>query len=409
MRNYQKTIENAMNWINSQMLTFDQGYYGIYERIRIDKHIRTNWSRPDCNAEYLRVLANHQELTGECKYTSLEEKLLSWLERIQQEEEETIWRGSFPFYVIDGYIREEKVGNTIYQNDNGKILISMCCLYKQRGDKRYLTIAEKLAAYWMNIQQEDGTYGVRDGRTVVECRKGPCFVQWLTIGYYYMYEILQKEMYLKAAEKGMEYLMGMILPDGRVRTSYEIIKFEDWRPVSSETGIMLYVLSVAWRITNNECYKSQLDKVGNYFLNLQTENGAIKNCNQSCQGVSLQNDENLCDFVYTVGFALQALLEAYESTGEIKYYTAAVKLADYLVDSQCEGESPLWDGGWRGSRNIHTGKWSGRANQNNPIDEGGMYSVYTGWCCTNIMLGMQKLTKIERTRKVDHEMDTQTA
>ena len=398
MKDYQKVIEKALNWINGQMLTFDQGYYGIYERIRIDQHIRTNWSRPDCNSEYLRVLVNQRERTGKSDGLDLEEKILRWLERTQKVDENSVWEGSFPFFVIDGYIRDEELGNTVYQNDNGKILVSMCRIYEETGEKRCLKIAEKLANFWLKRQLEDGTFGIIDGRTTMQCRKGPCFVQWLAIGYYLLYTITEKATYLQAAEKGMEYLMELILPDGRVKTSYEMIQMEDWRPVSSETAIMLYTLSIALQITKKKVYREELEKVGTYVLRLQTENGAIRNCIHESEKVSLQNNTNLCDFVYTAGFALQAFLEAYKATKEQKYYTAAEKLADYLADSQCSGESPLWDGGWRGSRDIVTGKWSGRANQNNLIDEGGMYSVYTGWCCTNIILGMQELLRLKENR-----------
>ena len=90
------------------------------------------------------------------------------------------------------------------------------------------------------------------------------------------------------------------------------------------------------------------------------------------------------------------LNEAYSLTGDIKYLDGAVGLADFLVSVQCDGESPLWDGAWRGAYNPENNRWEGRANQNNDIDEGGMYSVYTGWCCSNIMdglLGVSKLIK----------------
>jgi hypothetical protein len=71
-----------------------------------------------------------------------------------------------------------------------------------------------------------------------------------------------------------------------------------------------------------------------------------------------------------------------------------MKLASFLMGIQCAGESHLWDGAWRGAYNVRKGCWSGRANQNNDIDEGGMYSVYTGWCNTTIMQGLLELEKL---------------
>lgn len=394
MKNYQETILNAMGWIHSQMLTFDQGYYGIYERIRIDEHIRTNWSRPDCNAEYLRVLYTYREMTGDGRFLPLENKIFQWLERTQDADELSVWKGSFPFYVIEGYIREPKVGETIYQNDNGKIMISLCRLYQRHKEEKFLRMAEDTAAYWMKTQQPDGTFGVRDGKNVVECRKGPCFVQWMVSGLYLLYAATGKEEYRQSAEKGLQYLFVQILPCGRSATSYETIHMEEWRPVSSETGNMLYTLCVAYEATKEESLLEKIEKTGDYLLSLQDACGGIRNCDENCLSASLQDNQDLCDLVYTAGFSLQAFVLAYQATQKEKYKSAAVRLADFLAEIQCKGESPLWDGGWRGSYNMRTKIWDGRANQNNPIDEGGMYSVYTGWCCTNIMTGLQELMKI---------------
>lgn len=388
---YIPVIEKGIRWINTQMLTFDGGYYGIYERIRIDEHIRTNWSRPDCAAEYLRALHTYDELIGKKEYHRIEQNLLAWLERVQESGESSIWKGSMPFYLIDGYIREGGVDASIYQNDNGKVMLAMCQLYQKTGDERMLKIAVDIAQYWLKTQQPDGTYGVIDGRNMQECRKGPCFVQWLAIGFYTLYSITKEPRYLDSAEKGMSYLISLIQPNGRSLTSYEVIRMEDWRPVSSETAIMLYVMGVAYKATGNKAYLEKLHLVAGYVLSLQREAGAIMNCGYDCSAASFQNNRDMCDMVYTQGFALQALITAFDAAGNKNYLNAAYRLGDFLAGVQCSGESELWDGGWRGSYNVVTEKWDGRANQNNAIDEGGMYSVYTGWCCTNIIYGLELL------------------
>lgn len=400
MKNYKDVLLKAMDWINSPMLTFDHGYYGIYERIRIDEHIRTNWCRPDCNAEYMRVLVNYGEMTGDDTYVPLQENIFDWLSRIQDKRELSIWRGSFPFYVIEGHIREPEVGESLYQNDNGKIIVCLCRIYQKRMESRYLIMAEEAAAYWIRVQQSDGTFGLLDGKNMETCRKGPCFVQWLVSGLFLLYQITGIAVYRAAAEGGIHYLLGLLQPSGRCATSYEVIHMEDWRPVSSETSIMLYTLCIAYQTTGEERLLGLIEKTGGYLLSLQKAGsvsdggGAVRNCDNSSSEASLQNNKDLCDLVYTAGFALQAFVLAYEVTKEMKYKTGAVRLADFLAQIQCSGESSLWDGGWRGSYNIKTGEWDGRSNQNNPIDEGGMYSVYTGWCCTNICIGLQELMRV---------------
>lgn len=321
----------------------------------------------------------------------IEENILNWLERTQDTEERSVWNGSMPFYLIDGYISEGKADVTIYQNDNGKIMVALCQTYGITGDERMINIVRGIAEYWLKTQQPDGTYGIIDGKNTQECRKGPCFVQWLVSGLYMLYDITADERYLQSAEKGLTYLLSLLHPNGRMCTSFEVIEMEDWRPVSSETAIMLYTLNVAYTVTKKPEYLHKLQLTGEYLLMLQHESGAIINCMEDCKDASLQSNEDLCDLVYTQGFALQALIYAYQGTGERKYMDAARRLGDFLASVQCNGESELWDGGWRGSYNVVTQEWDGRANQNNKIDEGGMYSVYTGWCCTNIVFGLELL------------------
>ena len=67
------------------------------------------------------------------------------------------------------------------------------------------------------------------------------------------------------------------------------------------------------------------------------------------------------------------------------------KLAEFLADIQCKDDLPCVNGGWRGSYNLKTGRYDGRCNQLNALDEGGEYSVYAGWCALPIAFGMLKL------------------
>lgn len=400
---YIKVIEAAIHWIQTQMLSFDEGYNGIYERIRIDRHERVCWTRPDCNAEYLRVLYGYRMITHNSQYLELEEKITAFLERIQDTDPLSVWKGSFPFFVIDGTIREKETGDSIYQNDNGKVLICLCQMYENTKDSRYLSMARSLGDYWIHCQQEDGTWGRKDGRTMFQCAKGPCFVIWMASGMYLLYEQTKNEQYLNSAQKAMKYLISLIREDGSIQTSYELIKMEDWRPLSSETCMSLYALVTAYKVTKDEKYLRLIEKVGRFVERLRRENGAIANCLEQNNNVSLQDNPDLCDLVYTQGHALFIFVELFEVTGNGMWFEWAHQLAGFLCEIQCRGESPLWDGGWRGSWNLSTGQWDGRANQNNKIDEGGMYSVYTGWCATTILYGLEKLILAEKRRRKKNE------
>lgn len=395
---YMDSVEGCLDWVCSQMLTFNNGFNGIYERIRIDENIRTNWVRPDCNAEVARVMALYKKLSCKERYGPVFDNITGWLLRTQENDELSAWYGGFTFFLTDGYIRHEHPfgtlgGTTLFQNDNGKTLICLIELYRITGDRCFLESAERLANFWAGIQRPNGTFVRKDGR-VAHFPKGPCFVQWLAVGLIMCWKETGNKIFRSASYRSFEYLLENLLDSGRMKTSYELEATEDWRPVSSEAAIALYAFSKIYEETGDARFIPAIEKTGKFLLSLQHERGGILNCSDYCDdiGISLQNNKKLCDLVYTQGYALMALAFAWKATGDEKYHAAAIKLADFLVGIQCRDESPLWDGAWRGSFNVETWKWDGRANQNNPVDEGGMYSVYTGWCAAPVLYGLLLLS-----------------
>jgi uncharacterized protein YyaL (SSP411 family) len=220
-------------------------------------------------------------------------------------------------------------------------------------------------------------------------------VIWPTLALLQAAEILNRDNYRRAARQGLSWLQGHILPDGRMETAYETSQIEDWRPVSSETAMALKCFACAYHLLGEESLAANVHALGGYLLKLQdAESGAIYNQEASTVGASLQDDLTLTDLVYTDGYALLALQEAYLATNDDRYLVGATHLADFLVRTQCRDESPRWDGGWRGSLDARSGTPRGRANQNNPIDEGGMYSVYTGWCASTITYGLVRQAEL---------------
>jgi len=265
-------------------------------------------------------------------------------------------------------------------------------MHELEPDERLLRSAVKLADYWVGIQRPEGYFYRNDGKTQ-PYYLGPDFVGWLASGLLTLSRVTGDEKYKRAGLKAFDYYLSLQMEDGRMKTSYELMKTEDWRPVSSETAKAVYAFAVAYRETGDPKFLAALDKAGRYTLHLQHPSGGILNNDALTKDGALQNNEQLCDLVYTQGFALMALFEAYKATNNAEYLEGAEKLAAFLASIQCSGESPYWDGAWRGSYNAYTKQWDGRANQNNHIDEGGMYSVYTGWCASTIMYGMLLLLR----------------
>lgn len=389
-RQISDSVERCLQWVESQMLTFNRGTGGVYERIRINIGQRVCWTRPDCTSEMARVLLMHHRINGDDSRMDIYDNFINWLLKVQDTDELSIWYGSFPFYRLDGW-EDGGTGSARWQNDNGKVLIALLDMYQQTGDERLLESARHLADYWMSIQLADGTYFRRDHAITQALHKGPCFVLWLIAGLEQCAALTGDHRCRDSARKALAYVLSLQQENGRFLTSYELHRSEDWRPVSSENVIALFCLSRVMRFDPSDTVRNALERVLKFVLTLQHGSGAILNCTPDSLGASLQEDPNLCDLVYTEGFALMGLTEGHGVLGDSASLEAAKKLAEFLMRIQCRGESPLWDGAWRGSYNVAEDCWAGRADQNNPIDEGGMYSVYTGWCNAPIMYGLLKL------------------
>lgn len=392
-----KSISDCIDWIKGQMCSFNKASWGIYERIRIDQNQRVCWTRPDCNAEFLFVLDLNKQINNSDSDEYFE-NILQWLLKKQNGPETGDKVGSFPFYFLDGCFTDGESGRCLYQNDNGKVLYSLLSLSRISDDDTLLQSCKSLADFWVKNQSEKGYFFNPKIPDMHSLAKGPCFVGWMMMGMYKIYSITNKQKYLISARKALKYLLDDIILESRIRTSYELEKFEAWRPYSSELAIVLYALTIAIKNETDQPLKEQaiikVKALLNQMEKLQHKTGAIVNNDDNLpDGLTLQTDKNLCDLVYTQGFALRALVEYYQTLKDDKALKMAKRLGEFLVNIQCKNESPLWDGAWRGAYNVESKCWSGRCTQNNKIDEGGMFSVYTGWCCTNIMLGLLSLEK----------------
>ena len=127
---YLKAVKDCLRWTEKVMLTFDRGYWGVYERIRIDQNERVCHCRPDCSSELARVLQSYRETAGDERYNDVYENQIHWLQRVQNGEDKTN-AGSFPFAMADGTRKYYEISIT-FPNDNGKVILNLCCAWRSR-------------------------------------------------------------------------------------------------------------------------------------------------------------------------------------------------------------------------------------------------------------------------------------
>ena len=170
---------------------------------------------------------------------------------------------------------------------------------------------------------------------------------------------------------------------------------EGWRWNDSiERARMLLCLAWLVRVEDTPEHRKWLDTIANAIIERQQPSGAIQerfpgnrtgfqiptsNAEYGTGEMPLiqQNGDPVSDQLYTTGFALLGLHEAYAATGDPKLKQAEDKLAEYLCRIQISSKKyPCLNGAW--FRAFDYNRWDYWAASG---DIGwGAWSVETGWC-----------------------------
>ena len=387
--NIRASTKKCLDWIERSMLSFDRGYWGIYERIRTDLNQRVAFCRPDTATECMRAIHAYNQTYKSERMLDVYENLVHWLEYAQnrmQEDHNT----TFPFYLTDGCRELPHGAHLLYQNDNGKIIVNLSDLYRKTGDERLLAMAKKSADWWLSVQKAGGYYYDplcinTEGRADT-----PCMHLWMMTAMLSLFHTTGEEKYRVSGYRAFACAQKYIR-NGRILTSYEMNGSEAWRPVSSENYIALLCFALCYKYTGDTAFVNAIRQIEAFCDGLIDESGAVRNFTTETKCASLNVSENLTDLVYTLGFAMNALAEMSILFRDAGYRARAERLASFLISIQCNENDPRIDGAWRGAYNLKTKRYDGRCNQNNDIDEGGEFSVYAGWCALPITFGMLKL------------------
>ncbi|MEM1944514.1 MAG: prenyltransferase/squalene oxidase repeat-containing protein [Nitrososphaerota archaeon] len=371
-------VQLGLGWLTSMTRQIGKDKYAIYERFMINLLQIKKLFRPDCCAEFGLLLSEINEDSQDL--ATIREGIKRWLL-------ESIHNNRYFF----GFDEEKKVWvNQSWINDNSKVLIYFI------NEEEY-AVAEKIARFLLDAQDVSGGFKA----CLVEDREWfPVFVtttNWATYSLLRLYSATKNNVYLEAALKGLDWLINKQKQNGRITTTYELYRGEpmreNWRPPSSETAEVILPLVEASRLGFNE-YRKNLEAALSWLMTLQHESGGIMNCDDESINASEECNKYLADLVYTNSYALLSAIEALKVTMRKDLETFVEKLATFLMKIQVR-EDVFWKGGWRGSYDLMEKKWAGRSLLGgNFEEEGGMYSVYTGWSAAVILLGLTKLAKI---------------
>lgn len=377
----------------SSMEYSEKNGIGLFERWQISVNKKSPLVRPDCTAEYCNLLMFlvKNEIRDDSSFTQKCVELVRWCAN-------GVTENGCPF----GFNTEKNAWESdFWINDNSKILTTLITFVREfehsSVSPQLRSSIDNIAHFLLSAQEDDGGF---KACLTKSGERFPPFVTttiWGTLALAYLYQYTRDSQYLNSLQKALQWLYKRIHQNGRMTTTYEMYKGEpfreNWRPPSSESAEFIILAAHIYELFKFEESFKNLEKVFLWLSGLQASNGAVRNCDEASMEASEQNNPNLTDFVYTNGYALLGSLMAFKATSSDKYLLFAKKLGEFLVNNQVK-EDVQWKGSWRGSYDVLKEEWAGRALfGENVEEEGGMYSVYTGWTTAPILLGLSLLYK----------------
>ncbi len=385
-----ESFDSGLGFLSSMEYSEKDGI-GLFERWQINVKKKSPLVRPDCTAEYCNLLMYlvRNKIRHDSAITQKCVELARWCAN-------GVTENGCPF----GFnIEKNGWESDFWINDNSKVLIALINFTQEfensTASLEVKSSIDKLANFILSAQEDDG------GFKACYTRSGewfPPFVTttiWAALALAYLYQYTKDSQYLDPLNQALEWLYSRIHQNGRMTTTYEMYKGqpfrENWRPPSSESAEFTILAAHIYEQFKSEGSFENLEKVFLWLAGLQAPNGAVRNCDEDSIKASEQNNPNLADFVYTNGYALLGSLMAFKAASSDKYLLFAKKLGEFLVNTQVR-EDVQWKGSWRGSYDVVKEEWAGRALfGENVEEEGGMYSVYTGWTTVPILTGLSFL------------------
>jgi hypothetical protein len=393
---YLRALESSINWfLKSGIMPSQMGEKGVYEKYYLLKEnplknsvryapladqqmgdgVFSTFVRSDCCLETAYAFRLYYEVTGQPRFKQIAENLVTFtLTRLQEMDGRRRDFGAFAF----GIGTDDK-----YIDDNGWILSILSKLYVLDGDRSVLAAAERLADWFCRNLQTDHWLHVyqRASSSWFDFPSISCNFKAL-YGMSDFYLLTGEERAIRTARKVTEWLLGKQLPNGRFITGYEVSqgRYFDNEPVSAPTINGACALANLYYATGEERYLKGAEGSLAWLMALQDESGAVPQADSKSRDASGKNSAQVADLVYGINWYPMACHIFGKTTGDEKVLDSGRKALDFLTRIQIKSSDAALDGVWRGSFDFRRNEWAGQNwTESNKQDEGGCFSVYSGW------------------------------
>lgn len=401
---YREALAKNIEWFfHSGVISSLDGTQGVYEKVSgfpdfFGKLKLLTTIRTDCNLETAMYFDMYSQVSGDNRYREIAFNIIKYLYKLnyQDLDEKSISRGFWKWGWIQEPLRTPPY--YIWADDNSWAAMVMLYFYQETGEKEYLKRAvltldalyetqsciglRSAVIHYPELQE----YGKKWIQTQTENKRflGSCNPHWDGLAlsaFFYGYLTTKNHKYLEMAEKGLKSLCELY---PKISAEQSAISR------TSDIAFILMPLSLAYKITKKEKYKKELLHYTNYLIQNQVECGAIREAGNPRPetygigdvGVFEEENESICDLLYTVSFVVMNLYLVYRITGDETILKSFEKLMDFLVNIQINSKNPMLKGGW--ARGFDFKHWEYYGS--NADTDWGPYCIETGWA--NAIIGI---------------------
>ena len=374
---FRRGLDRLVKWyFKSGVLPQADGSQGVYEGFASFDHRLVKTMRPDCHCETALFLAQYGALTGKKEqYFAIAKNIFNYLQSRNFQDLDPA-RESYGFWRFFDDFCDAPL--TIYCNDNSWVAMALFELYKLTGDRDYLTsaqltteaiyrtrcleIAVSLKGHKLNEIGSQAYYK--------ECEEYPIRNPFVPMLLAYAGNFLNKPEYLQRAEELLHPYID--------------------HPRSAQMQIFpIAMYSFIYRATNKAEYADELYRRCEKLCSFQGPEGAFRHIFphpeiiRRSYGIGEMDvihrpNDRIAEILYVNGPAAYALYEAWQATGEQKFFAAWEKLLDFMARIQIKSSDRRLNGAWMRGYDLKNRDYYA----SNADADWGTYCIESGWCNT---------------------------
>ncbi len=235
--------------------------------------------------------------------------------------------------------------------NSGQVILGWCRAYRETRDERYLEAAQRAGRWLVGVQSPNGAWRLIGPETETDLHAYDVRTAW---GLLELHALVNDNRILETARRNIEWTLGQQRENGWFEHNAFFVSSDKWnQPLTHTIAYVMEGLLEAWRLLGEERCLAAVRKTADRLLR-------IFELRRFMAGEFDSTWRSTANYSCLTGNAQIAgvWLRMFEQTRDVRYLNAALKLNDYVKETQSLNSiHPGIRGGVKGSHPI-TGRYT---------------------------------------------------